>query len=739
MPKSEKIMPTVEVFGLDLPAENMQSSHVQESVAGSSQRNLKSSFIGMGFLPSLVDKVVEEKGEDDFDLLLETLFAYSALQKPQSESSGSFSGFFGEKKDETAAESHQKEIPHKSNCESSDSLDFLFGDDNDTSTSPNMAANIYLKEEIDVHNGFNDEKRASLLTMDFSLDEVNFAMDRLGEDAPMNELVDFILAARISENQTQEKDDRNQGNVEHNKDTTTESFDGALDKKLWLLEMGFSESQISATIQKYGSEVPVSELADLIFADKVSGSCSSKNKSPLTSFSRNCSKNIIDGMSWFRRMEGVPSKHSVDLLTARTEESCPSAFSQSVNVEFEKCRGKRPKEELVEDMRSLKRPKKEFDDESSIVLGQRSLGARKGESKFTSQRELLHKVGRVVEMPQVVKPKSCKSVDQMVTKPPYFFYGNVMNLSQECWMKISRFLYAVEPEFANTQFFSALIRKEGYIHNLPSGNRFHIKPKSPMTIEEAIPQTKKWCPSWDTRKQLSCISSETTGILQLCDRLGKMLNDSKGLLSLEQQRDLLYQCKSQNLVWVGHHKLAPIEPENLEQILGYPVNHTRDPEHSLKERLQALKHCFQTDTLGYHLSVLKSLFPGGLTVLSVYTGFGGAEIALHRLGIHLKCVVSVEPCESKRKILKSWWMNSVQSGELVQIDNIQKLSGNKLETLIKKVGGFDFIVCQNPYTYSSKSAATVSDSDDLQGLDFSLFCEFVRVVQRVRSIMEINS
>lgn len=34
----------------------------QDNVASSSGSNLRSSFIGMGFLPALVDKVIEEKG-----------------------------------------------------------------------------------------------------------------------------------------------------------------------------------------------------------------------------------------------------------------------------------------------------------------------------------------------------------------------------------------------------------------------------------------------------------------------------------------------------------------------------------------------------------------------------------------------------------------------------------------------------------------------------------------------------
>ncbi|KAF5950777.1 hypothetical protein HYC85_012770 [Camellia sinensis] len=605
----------------------------------------------------------------------------------------------------------------KSQSESSDSLDGLFIGKKDE-----IVADGHPKEEPDVFDVDNDDRRASLLMMNFSLDEVNFAMDKLGEDAPISELVDFIFAAQIAENQVH--DNPNHGNGERNKESTTESLFGTMDKTLRLLELGFSENQISAAIEKYGTEVPITELADAICADEVGDTCSAANKRLLTSFNRN--------RSWTSGMEDGPSNHSFDPFTVKTEEFCLDAGSQFSDIDLEKYKGKRPKEEYIDELSSLKRPKQEYNDDLSNYLGPTCAEPRKGVQMPVHRREVHRKARRLdgFEMLESSKPKSCKSVDKMVAKPPYFFYGNVMNLSHDSWMKISQFLYATEPEYVDTQFFSALSRKEGYIHNLPPGNRFHILPKPPTTIQEVIPHAKRWWPSWDTRKQLSCISTETTGISQLCDRLGKIVATSKGLLSVEQQRDILHQCKTSNLVWVGRNKLAPIEPEYIEKILGYPINHTRVAELSLQERLQLLKHCFQTDTLGYHLSVLKSLFPGGLSVLSIYSGFGGAEITLQRLGICLKGVVSVEPSEMKQKILKKWWQSAGQMGELVQIENIQKLTSSKVESLVQKFGGFDLIICQNPYNYYSKKPTMAVDSGGLGGLDFSLFYEFVRVLQR---------
>lgn len=426
------------------------------------------------------------------------------------------------------------------------------------------------------------------------------------------------------------------------------------------------------------------------------------------------------------------------MIKVKSEDFTGDTASQSNLIRLEETlKGKRPKEEHSCDyMDSVshcshfdfgasykgKKPKQEFFDDYSSCVRPPLAEQEAEDNKSTGIRK------------QMFQSSPCTGINQVVAKPPYFLYGSVVNIPQDLWGKISQFLYTRVPEFVNSQFFSAITRKEGYVHNLPTENRFYILPKPPMTIEEAFPHTKKWWPSWDTRKQLSCISSEMAGLSQLCDRLGRVLSDSMGVPSWEQQRDILHHCQGLNLVWVGSGKLGPLEPEHLESILGYPLNHTQACESCLSERLQTLKHCFQTDTLGYHLSVLKHMFPGGLTMLSIFTGIGGAEVALHRLGVPLKAVVSVENSETKRKILRRWWEKSGQTGDLVQIEDIQRLSTNRLESLIKKFGGFDFVISQDPCILSSNSK--MAAQGDFPGFDFSLFYEFVRVLQRVRSAME---
>uniref|UniRef100_A0A0A9H8U6 SAM-dependent MTase DRM-type domain-containing protein n=1 Tax=Arundo donax TaxID=35708 RepID=A0A0A9H8U6_ARUDO len=48
------------------------------------------------------------------------------------------------------------------------------------------------------------------------------------------------------------------------------------------------------------------------------------------------------------------------------------------------------------------------------------------------------------------------------------------------------------------------------------------------------------------------------------------------------------------------------------------------------------------------------MFPHGMNVMSLFSGIGGAEVALHKLGICMKIIVSVEKSKVNRAILKTW-------------------------------------------------------------------------------------
>ena len=122
--------------------------------------------------------------------------------------------------------------------------------------------------------------------------------------------------------------------------------------------------------------------------------------------------------------------------------------------------------------------------------------------------------------------------------------------------------------------------------------------------------------------------------------------------------------------------------ELVERILGIRWITLKHMGLALEKRLHSLKHSFQIHTLWYYSSILNSLFPDRLTFLSIYSGVGGAEITLNRLGIRFKSIFSIEPSEPMQKMLRKWWENSEQTEELFQIATIVKLSSSKLWSLI---------------------------------------------------------
>lgn len=176
--------------------------------------------------------------------------------------------------------------------------------------------------------------------------------------------------------------------------------------------------------------------------------------------------------------------------------------------------------------------------------------------------------------------------------PPYFYYENVALAPKGVWQTISRFLYDVEPEFVDSKYFCAAARKRGYIHNLPIENRFPLVPLPPRTVNDAFPLTRKWWPSWDPRTKLNCLQT-VTGSAKLTERIRKALENYDGDPPESVQKYVLDQCRKWNLVWVGRNKVAPLEPDEVETLLGFPRNHTRGGGISRTDRYKSLGNSFQ--------------------------------------------------------------------------------------------------------------------------------------------------
>ncbi|XP_039159882.1 DNA (cytosine-5)-methyltransferase DRM2 isoform X2 [Eucalyptus grandis] len=302
-----------------------------------------------------------------------------------------------------------------------------------------------------------------------------------------------------------------------------------------------------------------------------------------------------------------------------------------------------------------------------------------------------------------------RTLPEAAIGPPYFYYENVALAPKGVWDTISRFLYDVEPEFVDSKYFCATARKRGYVHNLPINDRFPLLPLPPGMIHEALPLTKKWWPSWDTRTKLNCLQT-CIGSAKLTERIRKALehHDGESEPPPRIQKYVLDECRKWNLVWVGRNKLAPLEPDEVEMLLGFPKNHTRGGGISRTDRYKSLGNSFQV-------------------------GIGGAEVALHRLGIPLKNVVSVEISEVNRNIMRSWWEQTNQKGNLTHLTDVQQLNGDRLEQLMNSFGGFDLIIGGSPC--NNLAGSNRHSRDGLEGKESSLFYDYFRILDLVKCIM----
>ncbi|KAL9269682.1 putative inactive DNA (cytosine-5)-methyltransferase DRM3 [Drosera capensis] len=143
---------------------------------------------------------------------------------------------------------------------SSDSLDSLFDDGKDAEIA-SRPTDVHPKEEAILLDDVDCGKRASLLMMNFSAKDADFAIGKLGPNAQIDELVDFMIAFQMEENEKKDslelrhRENRGDGN-------NTEVLFGTMDKMLRLLELGFTENQVSLAIDKFGPEGPIAEIAD---------------------------------------------------------------------------------------------------------------------------------------------------------------------------------------------------------------------------------------------------------------------------------------------------------------------------------------------------------------------------------------------------------------------------------------------------------------------------------------------
>lgn len=446
------------------------------------------------------------------------------------------------------------------------------------------------------------------------------------------------------------------------------------DKLLFLVDMGYPAEEASIAIERCGPSASIEELADFI-----------------------CAAQMARAMDV--HLENLP--HDIKLKPKHLLKDY-SSHKRRKHHDYESWKSKKQ-------MRFEKKIMNE--DDETVCLPNPMIG-------FGTPHETIPRVHR--------------TLPEAAIGPPYFYYENVALAPKGTWSTISRFLYDVEPEFVDSKYFCACARKRGYIHNLPIQNRFPLLPLPPRTIHEALPMTKKWWPSWDKRTNLNCLQT-CIGSAKLTERIRKALEDFDGEPPSDVQKYIMDECRKWNLVWVGRNKVAPLEPDEVEMLLGFPRNHTRGGGISRTDRYKSLGNSFQVDTVAYHLSVLKEIFPNGIRVLSLFSGIGGAEVALHRLGIQLKAVVAVEISEVNRNILRSWWEQTNQRGTLVDLADVQDLNADRLEQLIHSFGGFDLVIGGSPC--NNLAGSNRHHRDGLEGQESKLFYDFFRIMDSVKGLM----
>ncbi|KAG0611280.1 hypothetical protein M758_7G128800 [Ceratodon purpureus] len=334
-------------------------------------------------------------------------------------------------------------------------------------------------------------------------------------------------------------------------------------------------------------------------------------------------------------------------------------------------------------------------------------------------------------------PLQSRQLKEDVKGAPFFYFENVATMPAGAWDTIQAHLFDIEPEFVDAMYFSTCRRSRGYIHNLPIEGRKKLIKDPPMTITELLPQTKPFWPEWDNRTKLNCIS--TVRGTEFCAKRqgvgdGTVILEQN--LSDEQKMNLVRLCSKWNLVWTSPNLATPVEANEIEAMLGFDRDHSR-PCISNQGKYKALGNSFSVYVVAYHFSVLKPLYPNGIKVLSLFTGIGGAEVALHKVGIKLNVVVSVEIEKEPRRIFQSWWGASKQTGILdIEYHDVRDLTREVLTRLVSKYRGFDLIVGGSPcnnLTGNNRSTRT-GLGGELQASGSQLFFEFSRIVTTVREL-----
>ncbi|GMP83114.1 hypothetical protein CsSME_00037155 [Camellia sinensis var. sinensis] len=106
---------------------------------------------------------------------------------------------------------------------------------------------------------------------------------------------------------------------------------------------------------------------------------------------------------------------------------------------------------------------------------------------------------------------------------------------------------------------------------------------------------------------------------------------------------------------------------------------------------------------------------------------------MHRLGIPLKNVVSVEKSKICQTLLHCWWEQMNQKGNLIYIENVQDGDAHMIAQWVELFNGFDLVISGRPC--NNLTGGNRVSRDWLEGKQSSLFFDYFCILDLVKSMM----
>lgn len=103
---------------------------------------------------------------------------------------------------------------------------------------------------------------------------------------------------------------------------------------------------------------------------------------------------------------------------------------------------------------------------------------------------------------------------------------------------------------------------------------------------------------------------------------------------------VLEECRRWNLVWVGKSKVATLEPDEVEMLLGFPINHTRGGGLSRTDIFKSLGNSFQVRNYYFICSI--HFFPSSCLYIYLFIPEQKTKVLLNFMGQQANHKLNIE-------------------------------------------------------------------------------------------------